>query len=106
ALGLDLTPQADPLGLAGGASLLREESLWVGLGAQRPFLPALLLGVASEQVENVPLTHGSPPPTIFPTPWRRPPSVATRRSSSQRHQKRHVRNYMVAIRARQAESCY
>src|SRR3954469_20895566 len=49
ALGPDLAAGADLLGLAGRAALLREEGLGVGLGAQRPLLPALLLGVEAGQ---------------------------------------------------------
>ncbi len=45
ALGPHLAAGADALGLAGGAALLREERLRVGLGAERPFLPVRLLGV-------------------------------------------------------------
>src|SRR3954452_5896355 len=41
ALGLDLAPGADLLGLPGRAALLGEEGLRVGLRAQRPLLPGL-----------------------------------------------------------------
>src|SRR5690349_12885249 len=47
ALGLDVAPAADPLGLARRTALLRKESLWIGLRAQSPLLP---LGRVPEQV--------------------------------------------------------
>ena len=50
--------QADPLGLPGGAALLRKERLGIGLRAQRALLPPKLLGVS---VEYVKLSHGLPP---------------------------------------------
>ena len=40
---LDLAAQADALGLAGGAALLGEERLGVGLRAQRAFLPLVVV---------------------------------------------------------------
>ena len=43
AFGADLAGEADLLGLAGGAALLGEEGLGVGLGAQRALLPAEFL---------------------------------------------------------------
>src|SRR4051812_9528041 len=48
ALGLDLAAGADLLGLAGRAALLREERLGVGLGAQRPLLPRLGVGLQTD----------------------------------------------------------
>src|SRR4051794_9613608 len=56
ALPADVAGQADPLGLACGATLLREERLRVGLRAQGPLLPPVLLGVVA--VEQVELSHG------------------------------------------------
>src|SRR5262249_13723885 len=47
ALRTDLAAGADPLGLPGGAALLREERLRVGLGAQRALLPVLLVWLAT-----------------------------------------------------------
>src|SRR3954453_23438580 len=51
ALGADRALHADLLGLAGGAALLREERLRVGLGAERTLLPrlAVLLEPDAEQ---------------------------------------------------------
>ena len=43
AFGADLAGEADLLGLAGGAALLGEEGLGIGLGAQRALLPAEFL---------------------------------------------------------------
>ena len=45
ALGTHLAARADALGLPGGAALLREERLRIGLGAQRPLLPVRFLVV-------------------------------------------------------------
>ncbi|CAM5649850.1 hypothetical protein SHIRM173S_10356 [Streptomyces hirsutus] len=51
ALGADLAGEADLLGLAGGAALLGEEGLGVGLGAQRALLPAeFLVRVVDQQL--------------------------------------------------------
>src|SRR5262245_55724941 len=51
ALGADLAREADLLGLAGGAALLGEEGLGVGLGAQRALLPAeFLVRVVDQQL--------------------------------------------------------
>src|SRR3712207_9186625 len=49
ALGADLAAGADLLGLAGRATLLGEERLGVGLGAQGAVLPPLLLAVRTGQ---------------------------------------------------------
>src|SRR3712207_9301587 len=48
AVGLDLAPGADLLRLAGGAALLGEERLGVGLGAQRLLLPRLGVGLGAD----------------------------------------------------------
>src|SRR3954447_20733548 len=48
ALGLDLAPGADLLRLAGRAALLGEERLGVRLGAQRPLLPRLGVGLQAD----------------------------------------------------------
>ena len=49
ALAAHLAADADLLGLAGRAALLREERLGVGLRAQRPLLPARLVGQAEDR---------------------------------------------------------
>src|SRR4051812_10577225 len=69
ALVLDLATQADPLGFAGGAALLREERLRVRLRAQGAFLPILLffggideLGEISQSLlRDLAPTHDVPP---------------------------------------------
>src|SRR6266702_8051408 len=48
ALAADFAAGADPLRLARRAALLREERFWIGLRAERSFLPALLLGQAED----------------------------------------------------------
>ena len=50
--------QADLLGLPGGAALLGEERLRVGLRAQRALLPSRFLGV---RVEEKQFPHGHRP---------------------------------------------
>src|SRR4051812_9488481 len=52
ALRLDLTPGADLLRLAGRAALLGKERLGVGLGAQRPLLPRLRVGLQADAHES------------------------------------------------------
>src|SRR3954463_15193639 len=63
ALGADLAPDADLLGLAGGAALLGEERLRIGLGAQGALLPgeSTLLAVAlvEHPVDHIELVHAS-----------------------------------------------
>jgi hypothetical protein len=44
-LGAYLTTPADPLGLPGGAALLREERLRIRLRAERTFLPAQVISI-------------------------------------------------------------
>src|SRR3712207_4849258 len=48
AVGLDLAAGADLLGLAGRAALLGEEGLGVRLGAERPLLPRLGVGLETD----------------------------------------------------------
>src|SRR5262245_4907981 len=62
ALGADVTTLADPLGLTGGAALLGEERLRVGLRAQGALLPLLLFGVIEELSENTQLIERALPP--------------------------------------------
>jgi hypothetical protein len=45
ALGADLATPADPLGLPGGAALLRKERLRIRLRAERTFLPAQVIDI-------------------------------------------------------------
>jgi hypothetical protein len=45
ALGADLTTPADPLGLPGGAALLREERLRIRLRAERSVLPVQAIDI-------------------------------------------------------------
>src|SRR5215471_2829626 len=71
ALRAHLAAAAHPLGLAGGAALLWKERLRIGLRAQRPVLPALLLGIvcadpklAHQRDDDI--CHGAPPAVRSP----------------------------------------
>ena len=59
ALGPDLAPRADALGLPRRAALLREERLGVGLGAQRALLPVRLLGLPGVSPNGSTIRSGS-----------------------------------------------
>src|SRR4051794_20662346 len=58
AVSTDVAGQADPLRLPGGAALLREERLRVGLGAQRALLPSQLVNFT---VQHEQFPHGPRP---------------------------------------------
>src|SRR5215475_12153951 len=66
ALGTHLAGAAHLLGLPGGATLLREERLRIGLGTQRAVLPRHSPGVVLADTKDVEperddLSHGAPP---------------------------------------------
>src|SRR3979411_3001599 len=67
ALGPDLAATADFLRLPGGASLLREERLRIGLRAQRAILPVQFSSIVSVDAEPVvhqrddDVSHSAPP---------------------------------------------
>src|SRR6266542_541278 len=66
ALAPNVTTEAHLLRLAGGSALLREESLRVGLGTQRPFLPVrLLLDRLTVDNRHQAFCHGTTSSTLF-----------------------------------------
>src|SRR5205823_6123758 len=63
AVGPDVTPAAHPLRLPGRPTLLREERLRIGLGAQRLFLPWQGLGAVLVEKEAL-FGHGVSSPAV------------------------------------------